>query len=189
MPDGILGDRRQALEASFFAKENAKLVEKLNAERRQQSAREGLAEVSKISDEALLDKLLALGVGADTWAAISLVPLVAVAWADGSVHEKERLAMLAAAQADGLAEGGPSYLLLESWMERRPDESLLANWGKYMAGVCERLDDAGRAALKSEIMDRARGVAEAAGGILGLGNKVSPEEEAALTQLEKAFDS
>ena len=37
------------------------------------------------------------------------------------------------------------------------------------------------------VFDNLAAVAEAAGGILGLGNKVSPEEAVVLSQLEKAF--
>ncbi len=40
-----------------------------------------------------------------------------------------------------------------------------------------------------EILGRARVVAEAAGGVLGLGKKTSPEEKVVLSQLEKAFQA
>ena len=43
--------------------------------------------------------------------------------------------------------------------------------------------------LKSEIVGRARAVAESTGGILGLGNKVCAEEAAILSELERAFES
>ena len=41
--------------------------------------------------------------------------------------------------------------------------------------------------LKTSIVSRAESVAEAAGGFLGLGNKVSDTERGVLTKLESAF--
>jgi hypothetical protein len=61
------------------------------------------------------------------------------------------------------------------------------SWSSYVKGLCERLDEAGRSALKTEILGRAEAVAEAAGGFLGLGSKISKEEQEALDRLERAF--
>lgn len=65
-------------------------------ERRQQ-----LKHVSDIRDEALLDRLLGLGITAECLAALGLVPLVWVAWADGEVAVEERDRIVAMAQAAG----------------------------------------------------------------------------------------
>jgi hypothetical protein len=54
-------------------------------------------------------------------------------------------------------------------------------------GLCAGLDPAPKNALRDEILGRARTVAEAAGGFLGLGNKISSEEEVVLQQLAKPF--
>ncbi len=187
MPDDFLGDRKKALEESFFARENARLVEKLRAEQRQKSARETLAALSGIADPALLDLLLAQGIDAETWLAVSLVPLVEVAWADGQVEAAERRAVLAAAAANGVLPGTPSHALLEGWLATRAAEGLLQAWGEYTVALCARLPAAERESLKRQVVGRARAVAEAAGGILGLGRKVSAREEEVLRELEKAF--
>ena len=42
-------------------------------------------------------------------------------------------------------------------------------------------------ALKRDLLGRARSVAEAAGGFLGFGSKVSQSEQAILDELEQAF--
>jgi hypothetical protein len=187
MSNEFLGDRKKALEESFFAKENAKLLARLREEEQRKEAKAGLAGVSGIRDEALLEKLAELEMGPDTWVALSLVPLVEVAWADGTVEPKERRAVLAAAEAGGVSSGSPSYELLERWLARRPDARLLETWGEYIVDLCTQLSPAERHALREQILGRARSVAEAAGGFLGLGNKISPEEEAVLVELDKAF--
>jgi hypothetical protein len=188
MADEFLGDRKKALEESFFSKHNAKLLERMKAEKKKKAAREALAEISGIDDEEVLRKLTELDIGADTWAVISLVPLVEVAWADGKMDEKERNAVLASAEANGVLRGTPGHELLEYWLARRPDARLLEVWGEYMVGLCAKLDADEKAAIEQKIIGRAREVAQAAGGFLGLGSKISPEEEAMLRGLDKAFE-
>ena len=79
MAEGILADREKALEELFFEKQNRKLVEQLRAEREQAEAREGLASLTGIEDPALIETLVGLELRPETWAALSLLPLVEVA--------------------------------------------------------------------------------------------------------------
>ena len=72
MATEFLGDRKKALEESFFARENAKLLERLKAEKDTHETREALASVSGIESDEILEKLCALGVDADTWTAAFL---------------------------------------------------------------------------------------------------------------------
>ena len=189
MSKDFLGDRKQALEESFFAKENAKLLEKLKTDKDDKAAKESLSDISGIISDEVLEKLCELGIEADTWAAVSIAPLVEIAWADGKIEPAEREAVLSAAVANGIASGSPSYLLLESWLERRPDGRLLEVWGAFIIRLCSELADHERGALKNQLIGRARSIAEAAGGFLGLGNKVSAEEEVVLSELSKAFEN
>ncbi len=187
MSDQLLGDRRKALEESFFAKQNAALLEKMRAESEAVSAKEALAKISGIDDDEILKKLAELGIQADAWAAVSLVPLVEVAWADGKVDDSERQAVLSAAEAHGIDADHPSHALLENWLDQHQDSRLLEVWEAFIVGLCTALRPAEREVLKSQVMDRARDVAEATGGFLGLGNKTSATEQAVLTRLAKAF--
>jgi len=189
MPNEVLGDRRKSLEEIFFARENAKLLEKVRSEERAGAAREMLAEISGIDSDEILGKLNALGIEANTWAAVSIAPLIEVAWADGKIEAAERRAVLSAAEANGIPTTSPGFALLEDWLRHRPDGRLLEIWGTFIVGLCAELNATERFTLKEQIIGRARSVAEAAGGILGLGNKVSVEEEVVLAQLAKAFES
>jgi len=187
MSDEFLGDRKKALEEAFFAKENARLVERMRAEKQQQAAREALSEASGIRDGALLGRLVELELGPDTWTAIALIPLVEVAWADRVLHPHERRTILEAAATVNVTPGKPSYELLESWLSEKPDGRLLEAWGEYIVGIVAQLDPAGRQVLHDEILGGARRVAESAGGVLGW-NKVNAEEQAVLDELERAFE-
>jgi hypothetical protein len=188
MPDDFLRERRKALENMFFAKKNQELLDRLRAEVTKLNARDELARASRIKDGTVVDRLVELEIGPETWTALTLIPLLEVAWADGVLDDKERKAILEAAADTGINPGKPSYELLERWIDGQPDGRLLAVWGEYVVGIAGRLDDAGKRALHDEIIGGARRVAEAAGGILGLGNKISKVEQAVLDRLEQAFE-
>jgi hypothetical protein len=183
----LLDERRRALEEAFFLKRERELVEKLRAEEQKKSAKEALAAAAGVHDERLLDKLVERGVSQDALSAFSLTPLVAVAWADREIHEKERDAVLRAAEKGGVLPGTPAHALLGSWLEHRPGPELLDAWCNYVRAPRPHLSAADRATLKREVLDHARAVAEATGGFLGIG-QVSRSEKEILERIERAFD-
>jgi len=189
MSKEFLRDREKSLEAQFFAKQSEELKARLRKRLEESEQIEGLRELADISDEDLLKRLVDLGVHPATWAAVSLIPLVEMAWADGSVDEKERRAVLAAAEANGVDPHGPGHELLQNWLKSRPDARLFATWGEYVVGLCEDLSPSEREAMREVVVGRARAVAESTGGLLGLINKISPEEKVVLASVEKAFEA
>lgn len=96
-------------------------------------------------------------------------------------------AILHGAESSGLEPGSPSHELLEIWTRDRPAPDLLATWNHYIRALCAELSLDQQRNLQHKLLGRARAVAEAAGGFLGLDSKVSVEEEAVLTELERAF--
>ncbi|HEY8611447.1 MAG TPA: hypothetical protein VIL69_09185 [Roseomonas sp.] len=179
----FLDERRRALEEAFFARHNDELIRRLHASDPDRSEKEKLADASGLRDEKLLDRLVALGFGSATVAALSLVPLVVVAWADGVVGEKERAAILSAAGEAGLDGTGPGRDLLSRWLAEAPPPALIVAWTDYVHALAPEA----RATLHHRVMNRARQVAEAAGGLLGLLRGISPVEERALARLDAAF--
>lgn len=184
----MFDDRRRALEEEFFQREHERLREKLRERQEREEIRGELQAVSGIEDEALLDALAELGLQADTLAALSLVPLVEVAWADGKLEATEREALLHAAKDAGIDERHPCYELFDGWMAQRPSASMLEVWSGYVGALAHTLDAARYAQLRERILGRARSVAVAAGGFLGL-KKISPEEEKILGMLDRAFQA
>lgn len=173
----------RSLEEAFFARQNAKLLERLRETGERDERRAALRAAIPNADVALIDHLEDLGLGAETVLAITLVPLALVAWADGSIDAKERKAILDAAPERGIAPGSPAHELLVSWLETKPGAELVETWRRYVRGVWEQLNESERTALRSRMLGMARGVAEAAGGFLGMGNKVSAAEQAVLDDM------
>jgi len=181
-----LEERRKALEDQFFAKQNQKLAAELRAKHEHDEQRGVLSAASGIRDEAVLDSLLEAGIGGGTVAALSLVPLVAVAWANGNVTKEERQAVLRAAHEAGVESGSDAHSLLDGWLDTRPASTLLETWLAYASALSDVLDDAQCDALRTQLVDRARAVAQAAGGFLGIGS-ISAREQSVLEQLEDAL--
>jgi len=188
MPNPGMQERGKSLEEAFFKKQHEAQLAKLRLKQEQAEARESLAAASGISDdEDLLDRLAALGIRAQTLAALTLIPLVEVAWADGKMEARERDAILKGAESSGIAPGSPSYGLLEIWTQDRPAQDLMDSWKAYIGALVAELSADQKWHLEERIVGRARAVAEAAGGFLGLGSKVSADEERVLKELEEAF--
>ena len=136
----------------------------------------------------MLDELVGLGLDAGSLAALSLVPLLRVAWADGKVQPKEREALLEAAGKSGMAPGSPAQQLLESWIDREPDPRLFQAWKDYVGALRGSVSEDSIVALRTELLSRAKAVARAAGGILGVGGTVGSEQRV-IDELEKAFEA
>jgi len=152
----------------FFKERDKELLEKLKEEVAGEGSRDALAAASGISDASVLDSLIGSGIGPDTIASVSLIPLVAVAWADNKMEDKEREAILKAAAEAGIKTGSASYAILEKWLGEQPDDELLASWTEYVGAMKSQLDAEAVGQLKGSIVSRAESVAEAAGGFLGL---------------------
>ncbi len=188
MTDNILADRKRALEEEYFRNANTALIERLRASREQDEARQALQDVSGIADPEVLDSLLGAGIDAAALSAIEIIPLVAVAWADGTLDDDERKAVLRVAAGLGLKEGSSGHTLLDDWLAEAPPESLFQTWDGYVKELGKGLAPALRTTLYAETVKRARAVAEARGGFLGLvGAKISAEERAVLDAVETAF--
>jgi hypothetical protein len=182
----ILGDRGRSLEDEFFRREDQRLMQRLNELKAAETTREALAKASGITKPAVLDQLMELGIRAETVAALSVVPLVEVAWADGELDAKERRAVIDRA---GVARESTAGALLEAWLDRRPDPKLLSAWTHLVQGMCDHLDPDEAARLKTGLLERAAAVAAASGGLFGVGSKVSRSEAAMLAKLKAAFAS
>ena len=188
MKDSYLRDRRQALEEAFFARKNKELLEQVREDLNVEHRRDALKLATGIDDDAVLKRIVELGVSVESLAALAIAPLVLVAWADGSMDEKERKAILSGAQQSGIKSNSTAAVLLEGWLSNRPDVALHDAWTSYTRAVCRDLLPGDQVNLRNKVLGRCQRVAEAAGGFLGLGS-ISVKEQQMLETLAAAFDS
>lgn len=187
MSDRFLDDRRAGLEEAFFARQNEELRRRLAESGVQADRHQALSAASHIQDAAVLDRLLAMGVSAETLSALTLVPLVLVAWADGDLSDLEREAVMEAAAKEGIHADAPGHKMLEGWLRQKPGPQLAAAWKEYVRALTQPLDLEARRELEVHVMDKARQVADAAGGFLGLTSRISVAERELLSELSAAF--
>ena len=193
----VLAEKSRVLAEQFFHQRDLELLEYLRVqavENEQQTKsdemqlRNKLAEMAHIHETQVLDELIRVGITAESFVALTLVPLVRVGWADGAIQDRERDAILQAAAAEGITVDSPNYRLLEGWLDERPQPALLEAWRDYAMALARDLDASSLAAIRRITMDRARRIADTSGGILGLVSRISKEEDLALLDLDRAFD-
>ncbi|MHB8862545.1 MAG: hypothetical protein ACYC6N_09085 [Pirellulaceae bacterium] len=182
-----LSNYGQTLIDALFHEQDQELARQFHERMEKRNRRQELAKLCGVEDEALLDHLVALDLQPEAVAALSAIPLVVVAWADHTVQEEERKAVIRAAEACGVSSQDGRYPVLEYWLNKRPKPELLDAWKHYIAALCRQLSPAEVEQLKHDMLQRARQVAEAAGGLLGYGNKISANEQKVLQSLEEAF--
>jgi uncharacterized membrane protein YkoI len=132
MSEEFLGDRRKALEEEFFAKQNQRLLRQFRETMAVKAKHEALAAASGITDAAVLEQLAAVDLSSETMAALALVPLVEVAWADGTLDAKEHSALLAAAEDAGLSQDSASKIALKAVPGKVTDVVMEKKLGKQV---------------------------------------------------------
>ena len=178
--------RERAFESTYFARINAELIERIHKERDANVEKGLIASATGIADESLLQRILDLGIDVHHLQALSLAPLVFVAWASGGLDRVQRQAALEAAEADGVCRESMSYPLFEAWLDVCPAEDLFTTWRDYIAVVLERLDDDDKRELRESLLRRGRSIASASGGFLGIG-KILESERTVLEKIEAAL--
>ncbi len=90
-----LRQKARALEEAFFFDQDQRLLESLREMKALEATSGLLADVSGLTHPGLLGRLAQLGVTPASAASLTILPLVAVAWADGAVDAVERKALAA----------------------------------------------------------------------------------------------
>jgi hypothetical protein len=75
---------------------------------------------------------------------------------------------------------------LEQWLRERPDVRIIAVWKEYVQALAKTMPADVIATMRDNVIGRARRVAAAAGGFLGLTGSISKVEQAALDEFERA---
>jgi uncharacterized tellurite resistance protein B-like protein len=181
--------RRRTFEEEYFRKKDDQLVDKLRAVFQKNVDKESLRQTTGVTDERLLDNLVALDLSGELMSAFVLYPLVEIAWADGHVHEREVQAVLAAAESRGVMPGSAPYALLEEALKNGPRAGARDVWYSYATELRKMLSAQELKTFRDALLDSARRVAEASGGMLNLAFTVSGNEKKVLDAMERALTS
>jgi hypothetical protein len=149
-------------EEQWFHEKEARLRQRMREEIEGRAAAEQNKRKIKAGlgtdDKTVIERIQALGLDGDVVQVIHLLPLVQIAWADGTVSVNERVTILRAAEAHGI---------------------------EILAVLREILAVKGLRA--TSLLEACENVAKASGGLLGFGNKVSVEEQDAIGKVAEAL--
>jgi hypothetical protein len=182
-----LSHNTATLENLFFAKKDAQLLSILRADQTLEQRKSVLHEITSLSAETI-NQLIENGIDQHTLKAVSLIPLLAVAWADHRLDQNEATSILRAAQAEGIEDGSNEYKLLKNWLKNEPGPSLLQAWKHWIAELVHNLSADEVQSLKVHVLKLTQKVAEADGGFLGFAS-VSAKESGILQEIESAFST
>lgn len=182
-----LNPQEDRLGNAFFTGTASEQLTRIQLQAEERAARDLIAEATGITDERLLSELAGLGIRVETLSALTLVPLLEVAWADGEMDTAERDSILAGAASVGIEPDSTSYRLLQIWIEEAQAPDLTNLWHDFTRALCEQLSPVEAERLEQNVLGRARSVAAAAGDARQRSPHVSDVEDACLSKLAEAF--
>jgi hypothetical protein len=185
-------DRERAEEEAFFRGRDAKLIEKLRENAKLEEIVALMAENLQVQNPELLRRVTALGINQSTGPAFLLAPLVQVAWAEGTVTDRERETVLRLAGARGVEDGSPAQAQLLEWLRNRPANAVFDTALEVIKAGLATLPPDEREERIARIVNACREVSEASGGLakaLGVGSGVSTEERSVLDVVTAALRS
>ena len=179
-------ERKNAMEEEYFRKQEKELVEKMQLDKTQERERLEMVSVLGTTNADIVSALQELGYTPATISLLYLVPLIQVAWAEGSVSKHERKLILEAAQARGIEFGSTAYECLSEWLNARPTEEFFERTLRVISALLQTLPPEQREISKRNLVSYCAKVAEVSGGMLGfLGSsrRVCTEERKLLARI------
>lgn len=186
MTTDIFKTRGKALEDEFFRRVDAQLSQQLREKWQHEKEAESLKKETRILDDRVIDELLAVEIHPGMIRALTLVPAIQVAWANGFVEKQERAAILKAAHSVGISETSTTGMLLVSWLDSKPGPELFTAWKDYIRALHDVLDVSAYRHLHENAVQTSQKIAEAAGGFLGI-HPVSVAEKRVINEIDEAF--
>jgi hypothetical protein len=182
MGDGnSLQERGRSLEEEYFRRKNRELIEKMQQADRDAEVLREIAAQAGIDDPEVVRELQKVGFTPDTVGLLPLVPLVQVAWADGSIAAAERDAIFDLARRRGVTDGSAAHAQLQAWLADRPAPEVFDGAGRLIRAVLDA--PAGETTMAADdIVAYCEQIARASGGLFGV-RSISPEERAVLTSI------
>jgi hypothetical protein len=185
-------DRGRALENEYIRRKERELMEKLRQRAESEAKGRELATSVGIDDPDILRDLAELGYTRETIMLLYLVPLVHVAWTDGSVSGRERSLILETAASRGVEPGTAAYLTLTDWLDRRPPEEFFLKTLRLIGLLLHALPAENQQISGTDLVSYSTRVAEAHGGVLsviGLGSKISADERRLLARIAAELET
>ena len=172
--------KRRASEDEYFARRDRELVETKRRKEADAAELQRLGNALGLGDEDLLAKLRAAGFGPSHVAIVPVLPALEIAWSDGAVGkaEGELLKEQLRRYSDGQQPSPEATAKLDEFLVTRPPDQLFDQARRVAQIAVSKASEDRRRELTARMMADAKAVAEASGGLLGLGTVSTPERRA-----------
>jgi hypothetical protein len=174
-------------EAEYFHRHDAELIEEMRRRAAFEERRQGIAQACQTRDPRILDALERLGYDQATIELLYFVPLVHVAWVDGSVSEAERNCVVVLASLHGIRENVPAYQQLLAWLDHRPPEAFFEGTLDVIRWLLDELPGNQREGRRESLLRTAREVAFASCGLLGWRTKMCLAKRGLIRHMAKVL--
>jgi hypothetical protein len=186
-PHDAFAARAAGFEESYFRKKDAEMVEKLQQVFQAKRDREELRRLTNITSEEVLDRLMAVEAKGEMLTAFKLLPLVEIAWADGSCDKVEADAVVAAAIKHGIPADSQALQRVREWLARGPDPEARKAWYMYAQELRKTLSPAELKTFRDDLVETAQKIAALSGGLFDSFFKVSKDEKKVLQKMTEAL--
>ena len=180
--EDAIHQRGRVLEDLYFRAVDEELLRDMRQKSSHAEMVQELTKATGLENQELIDQIIDAGFSLSTLAALSLTPLVFVAWADGSVTSDERQTVIAAALRQGVYQNPLAFKMVEQWLQTRPSRELWQIWRDYAAAMHETLPAVTADKFAALLKRNAIAVAQASGGTLGFG-KISSAEQKVIDEI------
>ena len=126
-------------EEEYFYRQDAELIGKMRKRAAAEEEHRLIANTAHTEDPKILEELEKLGYTHTTVMLLSLVPLVELAWVDGSVSPEERGRLLALAGERGIEENTPAHQQLVEWLDHCPSRAFFEGTWHTLEKLLESL--------------------------------------------------
>ena len=175
-------DKPTKTEDEYFHRRDRELLEQKRRAEAEVTTRQALSSALGITDEELVRRLQAQGITSELTVLLPWLPAIQVAWLK-SLTAAERDWLLDHIRANQTpALDAAAAAKLQEWLATSPSDQLYKAAREALALQLSTLGPDARAALRDKVLEAARGVSGASGGILGIGS-ISADEKAALDAL------
>jgi hypothetical protein len=180
-----LNGRRRNNEEEYFHRLDLELLDQMRKRAIEAEDRSRLAKSSTITDDAILEALAQVGVSHTNAMLLHFVPLVEVAWRDGSVSCAERDLITAVARFRGIIEGDTADCQLSRWLNQRPSPDVLQAAVRALRAIVQSLPAVESEVFAHSLLKDCVDVAAASGGFLGFSSSVSSVERLLIEELAR----
>ena len=171
-------------EDEYFHRRDRELMEQKRRAEAEVDARQALASALGVTNDELMRRLQAQGITPELTVLLPWLPAIQVAW----------LKSLTSAERDWLVDhikttqtpalDAAAQARLGEWLSASPSDELYLAARQALALQIGTLGPDAAQALRDKVLNAARGVSAASGGILGIGS-VSADEKAAIDALAR----